>query len=182
MPVQMSHTETVYRTIPFAPGYQVGSDGSVWTRNPTRGQRRDDWFRLSLSRGSGGYEQVSLHVRGKSQTWRVARLVLTVFVGPPESGMDSCHNDGDRTNNAISNLRWDSRAGNFKDKVRHGTDNRGEKHPNHKFTKEDVLYILAQPRGKTRKHLAKQFGVAPRTISKIWMRERWAWLAEEDKS
>lgn len=36
--------------------------------------------------------------------------------------MDGCHNDGDPLNNAVENLRWDSRAGNFRDKIAHGTD------------------------------------------------------------
>jgi hypothetical protein len=36
--------------------------------------------------------------------------------------MDGCHNDGDPFNNAVTNLRWDTRSGNLRDKIAHGTD------------------------------------------------------------
>lgn len=51
----------------------------------------------------------------------VHRLVLRSFNGEPVNGMEACHNDGDRSNNAIANLRWDTRKANHADKERHGT-------------------------------------------------------------
>lgn len=51
----------------------------------------------------------------------VHRLVLEAFVGPCPDGMEACHGDGVRTNNALRNLRWDTRSENHRDKVRHGT-------------------------------------------------------------
>ena len=45
----------------------------------------------------------------------VHRLVLSTFleVCPPEK--ECCHNDGDPTNNCLSNLRWDSHSNNILD-------------------------------------------------------------------
>jgi len=35
--------------------------------------------------------------------------------------MEGCHNDGDRSNNCVENLRWDTRLGNCQDIIAHGT-------------------------------------------------------------
>lgn len=52
--------------------------------------------------------------------WLAHRLVLTVFVGPCPEGMEGCHNDGDPSNNHVSNLRWDTRRSNILDAIKHG--------------------------------------------------------------
>ena len=49
-------------------------------------------------------------------------LVLEAFVGPRPAKLDSCHNDGVRTHNHLSNLRWDTRSANLYDAVEHGTN------------------------------------------------------------
>lgn len=47
-------------------------------------------------------------------------MVLNAFVGPPPPGFEGCHKDGDRANNALSNLYWGTRSDNQRDRVRHG--------------------------------------------------------------
>lgn len=75
----------------------------------------------------GGYQQVSLTppaVDGEAQpqvSYRVHVLVLETFVGPRPAGMEACHNNGDPRDNRLSNLRWDSRAANREDAIRHRT-------------------------------------------------------------
>lgn len=56
---------------------------------------------------------------------RVHQAVLESFVGPSPEGLECCHNDGDPTNNKLSNLRWDTPSSNAFDRVRHGTCNTG---------------------------------------------------------
>lgn len=51
----------------------------------------------------------------------VHRLVLEAFVGPCPEGHEVCHNDGDPTNNHVSNLRYGTVSDNRYDSVRHGT-------------------------------------------------------------
>lgn len=70
-----------------------------------------------------GYPIVTLRKDGKRSLHRVHRLVLVAFVGPAPEGLQGCHNDGDSTNNHLTNLRWDSVSANAKDRIRHGTHN-----------------------------------------------------------
>jgi hypothetical protein len=51
----------------------------------------------------------------------VGRTVLEAFVGPCPPGMECCHNNGDRFDNRLENVRWDTRSENALDQVRHGT-------------------------------------------------------------
>lgn len=70
-----------------------------------------------------GYLRMQLRHNGRESRAFVHEIVLEAFVGPRPRGMEACHNDGDRTNNSLNNLRWDDRSGNVEDMVRHGTHN-----------------------------------------------------------
>lgn len=67
-----------------------------------------------------GHLQVALSRDGALTTRLVHRLVLEAFVGPCPEEMEGCHADGDPANNALANLRWDTRSANQADAVRHG--------------------------------------------------------------
>jgi hypothetical protein len=77
---------------------------------------------------STGYIGVNLKRIGKkAKTYLVHRLVLATFVGLPLATDQGCHADGVRSNNALSNLRWDSAKNNHADKIVHGTTQRGSR-------------------------------------------------------
>lgn len=64
---------------------------------------------------------VCFQADGKKKYYYVHVLVLDAFVGPRPKGMEACHNDGDGTNNKLSNLRWDTHKANIQDSISHGT-------------------------------------------------------------
>lgn len=68
-----------------------------------------------------GYLHVSLRKDGKQKSLYTHRLVLQAFVGAPPEGFAGCHQNGIRTDNRKSNLRWDTQAENNRDMVRHKT-------------------------------------------------------------
>lgn len=107
----------------FEGRYEVSSSGSVRSLDRLidpggRGRRRMRGRVLSQVVTPNGYCSVMLP-NGRSL---IHRLVLTAFVGPCPDGMEGCHNDGDRSNNNLENLRWDTRSENNHDAVEHRTN------------------------------------------------------------
>lgn len=104
----------------FEGRYEVSDDGRV--RNLRRG-------RLVKHRISRGYVVYGLMKEdGRRYSTGVHRLVLTAFVGPCPDGFEGAHEDGNRMNNRLSNLRWSTRMDNIADRSRHGTTARGDRH------------------------------------------------------
>lgn len=69
-----------------------------------------------------GHRMLALSVRrGEVKMKYVHLLVLEAFRGDAPKGMEGCHSDGNPGNNALANLRWDTRSNNNKDAIRHGT-------------------------------------------------------------
>lgn len=157
--------------------YMVSNTGSVKSvRRPYRGGGRwiaERILRPAISRRTG-YKQVALHRDGRSSTKNVHQLVLEAFVGPRPVGCDSCHNDGNRLNNAVENLRWDTHVENMRDRIDHGTAMRGHHHPMAKLCPLDVWLI----REIEAKHavLAEFFGVSRSNIGAIKSGKSWGHL------
>ena len=68
---------------------------------------------------SNGYSYIGLSKDGISKRVLVHSLIAEAFHGPRPDGMDCCHIDGNRDNNAADNLRWDTRSNNIKDRWKH---------------------------------------------------------------
>ena len=122
-----------------------------------------------------GYQTVQLSKCGVAYRKRVCRLVLESFVGPCPVGMECCHNDGDRQNNSITNLRWDTRQENIKDRSKHGKTPFGENHSKAKFTEVEILEIkhaYLHDRA-TITELGKKYHVTPQYIDLIVLGKRW---------
>lgn len=114
---------------------------------------------------------------GTYTTCYVHSLVLEAFKGPRPEGMEVCHRDGNRTNNAAANLRWDTRAGNHNDKNAHGTATVGERHPMHKLCDQEVLAMRARrAAGATTSQLADEFNVSRMTAHRAATGRSWSHL------
>jgi hypothetical protein len=67
------------------------------------------------------YATVGLKANGIDKCCPVHILVAEAFLGPRPDGYHCCHGDGNPRNNHLSNLRWDTPAGNTLDMLAHGT-------------------------------------------------------------
>ena len=108
------------------PGYEVSSQGRVRSldRVVTYRDGRQRTYKGQLRRANtdrSGYLYLPLE---RSVCVRVHVLVLEAFVRPRIESEYGCHNDGNRLNNSVSNLRWDSPSGNAVDQLLHGTNSR----------------------------------------------------------
>jgi hypothetical protein len=113
---------------------------------------------------------VALMHNGKKQTRFVHCLVLLVFRGPCPPGLECRHLDGTH-NNSLCNLQYGTKQENYKDRIKHGTGNEGEKSPNAKLTWQLVRLIRSSR--KSRRGLAKQFGVSHTVINDILSNKAW---------
>ena len=149
--------------------YAVSSLGRV--KNIKRGKIR------KLFPNHGGYWRVVLRRNGKQKNASVHRLVAQEFIGfsdKPEVN----HKDGDKNNNAVSNLEWTTRKENADHAIAIGLWSPvGERNQNAKLTASDahwVKYLLGQ--GAVGARLAKIFGVSPAAISKINVGRSWCYV------
>ena len=167
------------KAIPGFPDYAITNNGKVWSkpRKDTIGRFYNGRW-LSLKEGSHGYFSVMLYKKNKKQRVCIHRLVLETFVGPCPPGMEACHYNGNRLDNRLENLRWDTRSNNQLDAVKHGTSpglqNKGEKNNWAKLTDEKVRVIrYLRKVGFTLSDLAWQFDVHKMTISTICAGKTW---------
>jgi hypothetical protein len=101
----------------------------------------------------------------------VHQLVAEAFIGACPEEMEVCHRDGNRANNALSNLRYDTRKNNHADKRLHGTHLVGDTCPAAKLAAGDVLAIRASD--KRASELAREYGVTADNIYAIRKRRSW---------
>lgn len=96
--------------------YQVSSSGRVWSRprGGTKGGIKAQWL------DTDGYPSVRLSKPGsKPLNRKVAVLVALAFIGPrPFPEAEVCHNDDDKLNSNLDNLRYDTPADNMQDMIR----------------------------------------------------------------
>lgn len=172
----------IERMIPDFPGYEVDRLGNVysrWIKNGRRPAFIGTKRKLLSPSYSGRYAQVSLSKCGRIHYRKVHILVLTVFVGPKPEGLQGCHNDGDTTNNRLSNLRCDTPKGNYNDRRFHGTANDGVRNGRAKLTDADVIGIkrlLAIGVAQTR--IGNIYGVSQVKISQIKLGKAWRHLTK----
>lgn len=171
----MSITET-WRPIPSHPDYDVSDLGRVRRRLRNRANRGRVHVRKPKAR-SNGYLEVDLYADGRASYSLVHRLVLEAFVGPCPDGHEACHENGDKSDNRLANLRWDTRKANQHDRRRHGTHMEGEAHPMAKLGPTEVMRIReAFAGGAKSPTLAAEYGVHDAHIRSIVRGRTWKHL------
>jgi hypothetical protein len=151
-----------WRPVPGHEDYEVSSDGQV---RRARNQKRNYMIGKILKQKISihGYAAVSLFSDGKYRCAGVHRLVCEAFHGlPPGPGSQACHNDGNRLNNQVSNLRWGTAKDNADDRAKHGnwSVQRGSVHHEAKLTEDKVVEMRSRwLAGESIASLARGFGV-----------------------
>lgn len=126
--------------------YEVSDMGRL--RRIARLTRDGRWWRkkiLSLKAKKTHYMRTIVMLYGATHDIVAHVAVLEAFVGPRPAGLYACHNNGDKHDNRLANLRWDTQAANLADRIRHGTDNGGERHYRAHFTNDEAQLIRGLP-------------------------------------
>lgn len=166
----------ILKPIPDYPGYDAGSDGHIYSRKTHSGIANSVQKRLKSGlQGNKKYRIVILRQNGKSRTRTIHKLICTAFHGTPRPKLTASHIDGNRMNNRPLNLCWETQSANCKRKVKHGTDDSGHKNTRAMFTTRHIRAIRKRcASGETEKDIAKDYGCAQQTISKIKIGEHYA--------
>lgn len=150
--------------------YEVSSFGRVASvRNGSRRIRKK-------CPHTAGYWQLVLSFNNKQRVVYTHRLVLEAFVGPCPAGMEACHNNGDRSDDRLSNLRWDTPSNNQLDKRKHNTmaRPRGSINPQSKLCEAVVPEIRRRVSlGESASSIAKDFNVHPSIVRRVHRKKIW---------
>lgn len=157
--------------------YEVSDLGRVRSLDKISKSRSGSYRKKSgmiISGGinSRGYRLCLLYpAEGKRQTVYFHHLVLKAFIGEPLPGQEACHNDGNKQNNRLDNLRWDTHIKNCSDREKHGTNYKGVHNGNAKLTEDKVLEVRRLE--LTHSEIAKIYGISTATVSMVRTRKYW---------
>lgn len=162
-------TESVeYRRLSDFQDYCVGSDGSAWS------SKSGQWKRLKVIVSDGAYPSIIPRDGPRFRRYNIHTLILRLFRGPPPTGHEASHLDGNRLNWRLDNLEWETRPANNQRKTQHGTQLLGTRNHQVKLSESRVLQIRALlSSGHGVNQLARTFDVSPALISGIKNRKRW---------
>jgi hypothetical protein len=161
-----------WKPIEGAPGYAVSADGAVIRTAP--GKRTHPGRPLKPGVHRFGYRTYKLTIDGRHRRFEAHKLVARAWIGPrPSAKHEVAHLDGRKTNDHFSNLAWVTHAENEAHKAVHGTSPRGSRNGCAKLTEEVVRQMRAESGSASLAALARRYGVAFQTVSKIVRGERW---------
>lgn len=172
-PSQSAHP-MVWASVPGWPSYEVSTCGQVRRRGPATGAVVGRVLRQLLNPKTG-YRSVCLSAHSIQKRVDVHRLVAMTFLGPQPSARHLvAHNDGIRTNNCVTNLRWATQADNLSDCRAHGTALVGSRNPMAAVTELDVRAIRRMKAfGIPRAVIAEGYGIHLRSVFRILSGTNW---------
>ena len=152
--------------------YQVSNLGRVKSLPKIQGRTLNKEIILK-PRKKNGYYQRALSKNKISKRFLVSRLVAIAFIPNPKNKQTVNHIDGNKLNNNIKNLEWNTRSENTLHAFRIGLHSipNGEKNNQHKLNEKQVRFI--RKRIFTIPELSKIFNVSRGCIEKIIYRGSW---------
>jgi hypothetical protein len=160
---------------------EIDTHGQIWRTAARRGGRHGIRTipcerRRAEHQTTSGYLQVRVMTDGRRVNALAHRVVWLHFRGPIPSGLTINHRNGNKADNRPENLE----VATYSEQVLHsrrvlgGGDQRGERNPAAKLTRDQVEEIRRRRAMKEPlKAIAASFGVSDRTVSKIARGQRW---------
>lgn len=150
-------------------GRAFNGDAIAFLKNTAIAYAESDCLKWPYALDAGGYPAI-----GRSKAHRV--LCEMAYGAPPSSDHEAAHGCGNRSCVNPNHLRWATKSENQRDRIIHGTHNRGERCRNAKLTEAEAREIL-DLRGKmTAKAVSMRYPVSESAVEAIFLRHSWGWL------
>jgi len=159
--------------------YYVTENGEVYRLWKIGFKKRKSHF------NNDGYCQITFCINRNIKHYLIHRLVAELYIPNPNNLPEVNHDDGDKTNNNISNLYWCTPSQNIKHAHRTGLIKpaKGQQHSNSKLTEEQVKWIRKNyiPRHKEfgTRGIGRKYNVSHIAILKIIKNKCWSHLNPE---
>lgn len=180
----MLNKDEIWKEIPNYEGkYHVSNFGRIksigWDRVRSLGRRTvrlDKILKTHITKF--GYERVELNKNGVGKKFVVHRLVALVFVDNPENKPEVNHIDGNKLNNFVENLEWNTSKENIRHAVEKGLNVAvsGDNHCCAKLTRAQALEIkdkFDSGEYKNQTFVAKSYNVSRSAIWQIVHGKSW---------
>ncbi len=161
--------------------YQVSNIGKVRSVDRlltySSGQKNLHKGRVLILRNNHrGYPMAMLSKKDAQRCIAVHRLVATTFIENPDSKPEVNHISGNKEDNTIHNLEWNTREENEHHAKVNGLKPRGSKHKNSKLKEGDILDIRSMYPSHTYKSIGLKYNVTHRTIWDVVNLKTWRHL------
>lgn len=127
-----------------------------------------------LQNNGNGYIYKQFKKDGKYKNYYIHNLVMLVFVGERPNNYFVCHIDGDKNNNRLDNLKYDTPHQNNIDQFRHNGNGIKNTLPLNK-----VLEIRKMSKEKSIKEICDELKLDEWVVSRIKNNENYTWLNDD---
>lgn len=143
-------------------GYMISNMGRVISIH-IPGVNKNKSVQLKTAITKFGYELIRLPVYGDVKNFKVHRLVAQSFLPNPDKKRTVNHKDGNKLNNCLSNLEWNTHKENIRHAIDNGSFADGVRHSRATLTRNEVLEI----------RILKSAGVSIKRMMKLYNKPRY---------
>ena len=162
----------IWKDVSSHPGYRVSNLGRI----------ANGKVLLTQTINGRGYLQVKMYnIAGERKSERVHRIVAAAFVPNPLQKREVNHKDGDKHNNAASNLEWCTGRENVCHAVKNGLVKRrsGAAHHMCRYDEQTIHTVCKMLKeGKRPPYIEKTLGIRQGYVSKIASKEVWRVISD----
>lgn len=173
----MSNVPEIWKPVavePYGEVYEVSNLGQVRRTVYLISGKAGRLLRPSGRKDGSGYQTITLSHKGARFYGTVHSLVAIAFLGPRPENMQINHKDGNKRNNALTNLEYLSPSENKLHALDLGVDRgRGETHGMAKLTLEAVLAIRLLEGKMSKRAIGRAFGVCHGQVMNIQAGKSW---------
>lgn len=154
--------------------YSVTKGGVLWSFIP----RQKCWDTpFMVESENPRYKSTTLwDDKGNGERRSFHSIVMETYVGPRPDGLVICHNNGNRYDNRLENLRYDTQYENIQDSVKHGVVPKGEKHCHSKYSAGFIREIKKELSRHRLKDISRKYNVPISTLCNIKKGRSWKHL------